>query len=925
MVSVLTGKSKFSLSSRKWLVFPLILLTLSVALQMRGYYEPLNQWLLDFRMERMPVQTSGEIAVIAIDPQSLQETGTWPWPRSIHADILDRLVDLGAGIVFFDVDFAFPSTADGDEAFADALDRAGGGTLLATFSQRGLDGTLVFNQPYAPFYQRSWPAVVTVKPEKNGQIRHYPTGAQIDGQYVPSAGVQLAGSYANSSEGFTINFGISPDTIPVFSASDLLNGKLTSKDVAGRSFLVGAAAAELGDHFAVPLYKVVPGVMIHALAAETLLQDAAIFLVSPLWLLTPIFILIYALHFVGQQDAWRLVSLAFLSSIGVELVAIGAFWSNYSNLPTAMFHPALIALAIGRLAKSVDFSWILIRRQEVQMENSERLRAHIFQHSSDGFLAINGRGDIVFQSDVAKSLLGSGKLPAGVLSTARRAMRQADPKPRLDHLEIDGPTETKSLELHANASELQSLDENLKLASEPLALITLRDVTDLKQKQRHIEYLSRHDDRTSALRRHSFCEAIESRKEGEGSFAVAAIAIRRLTAINATFGRDIGDQIIAEAVRRMQDAALGLGEVARLEGNVLGVIIPNLASDELLEKQWHRIREVLTRPYILAGSQIRIGLSIGYLTSNPTENWNGEEHLSRAQDALAHSIESLAQTSSAYDSAEGERRERSLRLEHALNQALERDEFHLLYQPQYRLSDQSLIGAEALIRWESAEFGTVSPIEFIPIAESSGFITELGQFVLERSIESAVALPDHLVMSPNVSVFQLLSADFPNQVLSLLRHSGLPPERLCLELTESEFLSPESEAVERMRILQSMGVAWALDDFGTGYSSLSYLKELPFDKVKLDRAFLRDIFDEPKAQIALRSLVQLVQGYGKSLLCEGAETEREVALLSQFGCDSVQGYYFGRPEPFDALRFRAVSEASAETSHRSCVSAYGTN
>ncbi len=688
----------------------------------------------------------------------------------------------------------------------------------------------------------------------------------------------------------------------------MLNGELTRKEIAGRSFLIGAAAAELGDHFAVPLHKVIPGVMIHAIAAETLLQGVAIVPVSAAWLLLPLLVLLGALHFVGQHNAWRLVSLAFLSSLGVEVGAQLIYWQSFYFVPTGMVHPALIMLAIGRLAKSVDLSRILIKRQEVQMENSERFRQHIFENSSDGFLAINGKGDIVFQSEVAKSLLGPGKLPDGVMATAQGVMTQGSSTPRLDQLTVSGPAERKSLELHANSSELQSLDENLNRVSEPLALITVRDVTDLKRKQRQIEYLSRHDDRTSALRRHSFCEAIEGRLGNAESFGILAIALRRLTTINATLGRDIGDQIISEAVRRLQDASVNLGEIARLEGNVLGAVVPELADERTLDQDCNRIREFLTRPYVVGGSQIQIEVSIGYIRSDPTRNWDGEGYLSRAQDALASSKESSTYVSSAYNSADSERRERSRRIEHALNHALENDEFYLLYQPQYSLVDQTLIGAEALIRWESPEFGSVSPIDFVPIAESSGFITELGHFVLERSIEAAAALPQHLIISPNVSAFQLLSADFPSRVSSLLGQYGLAPRRLCLELTESEFLNPESEAVERMRSLQSMGVTWALDDFGTGYSSLSYLKDLPFDKVKLDRAFLKDIFDEPKAQIALRSLVQLVQGFGKTLLCEGAETKKEVDLLAKFGCDSVQGYYFGRPETFAELNSRALAE-----------------
>ena len=902
-------------AASKWLMFPLILFVLSIALQARGTFGPLNNWITDFRTEQVSVPATGEIAILAIDPESLQHVGTWPWSRKVHGDILDRLVDLNAGIVMYDVDFAFPSDADGDAAFANALDRAGGATLLATFLQTGSDGNIVYNQPHTPFYTRSWPAVVGVSPSDNGQIRTYPTGANIDGLFVPSAGVQIAGSYASEDATFLINFGIQPETVPVFSVSDLLTGRLTQADIAGRSILIGAMAAELGDQFAVPLHQVVPGVVIHALAAETLLQGVAITPVPSIWLLPALLILLCALHHAGRQNAWRLVSFAFLTSIGVEIAGGLIFWWNFSNISTAMFHPAFIMLAIGRLATSVDFSRILIQRQEVQMENSERLRQHIFENSSDGFLAVNAKGQVMFQSDAATALLGTGELPSAIRQTAARVIDQKSPQPWFDQLDIETATETKSLELLANESQLQSLDGKLNLSTEPLALITLRDVTDLKRKQRQIEYLSRHDDKTSALRRHSFCELIEGHIADRGNIAVAAIALRRLSAINATLGRDTGDKIITKAVRRLQDPSMKLGPVARLEGNVLGVVIPQPPNGPTSELECQRILDVLAQPYNLSGSQIQIGVSLGFVAVDDTLDQRGEDYLSCAQDALAHAKRSIANTYSAYDSAFSAKRKRSRGLEHALNHALQRDEFHLLYQPQYRLSDQSLIGAEALVRWESAEFGFVSPAEFIPIAESSGFIMDLGHFVLERSIQAAAGLPSHLVMSANVSVFQLLSADFPDQVAALLHRYDLSPDQLCLELTESEFLSPDSEAVDRMRALKSLGVSWALDDFGTGYSSLGYLKDLPFEKVKLDRAFLKDVAEDQKAQTGLRSLLGLVKGYGKSVLCEGAETQDEVDILTQFGCDSVQGYYFGRPEPFEELQTRALLETDQPASH----------
>lgn len=899
---------------------PIIVFLFSIAFQVRGVYEPVNAWLLDKRMKLTPIAASDELAIIAIDTQSLKDVGTWPWSRTIHADMLDQLVALNAGAILFDIDFAFPSDPEGDQAFADALDRAGGGTLLATFSQTALNGEVVQNQPIERFAQRSWPAIVAVSPDKWGLIRTYKNADLVDGQIVPSAGVLLAGSYSNDVDNFTINYGISPDEVPIYSASDLLDGSLSERDIAGRSILIGAVATELGDHYVVPLHNVISGVMIHALAAETLIQRATITHASALPLLPILFVALCTLQYIGRRKAWRVVVLVALTSLIIELAALVVYKSYFVSVPTALFHPALVFIALGRLAITVNIAGLLIKRQKVQVENAERLREHIFENSSDGYMAVNEQGKVVFQSDIAVSLLNDQQPPKEILELAKRVLGQPDGKPLLSQLSLDGTPDPKSIELHANASDLRSLDPKNNLVSEPLALITLRDVTDLKQQERQIEFLSRHDDQSSALRRHSFVDAIKGRIKDDGQFAVVTIGLRRLRAVNATLGRDFVDQVVVQAVYRLLISE-NLGEVARLDGNVLSVIIPNIGTEQDLLAECKRIRQILIEPYPISGSQIRIGLNIGYIASDPSKELTAEDYLARAQDALMTSIDAAAGNLSSYNVQEGETRARSRRLEHALYQALERGEFHLLYQPQYRLSDRKLIGTEALLRWNSPEFGNVSPVEFIPIAESSGFINELGRFVLDTSIKDAVDLPDHITMSPNVSVLQLLMPDFPDQVAELLDRHGLAPQRLSLELTESKPLNPDSEAVARLRAVTDLGVSWALDDFGTGYSSLSYFKELPFEKIKLDRSFLTNIFQSPEDQNALRSIVQLVQGYGKTLLCEGTETEKEVELLTQIGVDSAQGYYFCRPEPFEHVKELAEQPDPTPTQPRDMVKA----
>ncbi len=255
-----------------------VICVLALIAEYSGLFSQWNRNLGDARMAVSPKDSDGQFVFVAVDARSLSDVGAWPWSRSVHATILDSLVNDGAANILLDFDFAFPADAEGDRAFKDALDRAGGSTFLAAFAQEAdaSSGTsLHYNLPMPGFAERSWPALVNVGTDLEGLVRHYPFGAHLGDTFVSSAGALMAGQLDGDTPYFEINFSIRPNTIRVVSAIDVLNGDFPEGAFSGRSVIVGASAIELSDQLAVPVHGVVPGPLIHVMAAETLMRDFA--------------------------------------------------------------------------------------------------------------------------------------------------------------------------------------------------------------------------------------------------------------------------------------------------------------------------------------------------------------------------------------------------------------------------------------------------------------------------------------------------------------------------------------------------------------------------------------------------------------------------------------------------------------------------
>ena len=361
--------------------------------------------------------------------------------------------------------------------------------------------------------------------------------------------------------------------------------------------------------------------------------------------------------------------------------------------------------------------------------------------------------------------------------------------------------------------------------------------------------------------------------------------------------------------RRLANVDGRLSDVARLDGDSFAVFahLPDdgLEAPEIAEA----ITAAVAGTYTMTEGSARIGVKIGYSVTAEGDTCTAETALGRAEDALDQTRSAGGALVRRFDAEAADRRFRHRSIERAMAGAIENGEFSMVYQPQHRLSDGALIGVESLVRWDSPALGRVFPDEFIEIAESTGAIIDLGRWVLLRSAQDAMHLPDDVKMAVNVSGLQMMHGDVARDVLQTLDETGLPARRLCLELTESVLLSPTPEMIEAMRDIQVAGVTWALDDYGTGYASMGYLSTLPFGKVKLDKSFVMGIGTGSAALASLRSVGVLCEGLGLTLLCEGVERESDIAVLREIGCTEGQGYFFGKPQRLEGIVKAAVARS----------------
>jgi len=426
------------------------------------------------------------------------------------------------------------------------------------------------------------------------------------------------------------------------------------------------------------------------------------------------------------------------------------------------------------------------------------------------------------------------------------------------------------------------------------------DIAERKRAEAQIARLAHYDPLTELPNRLLFhkdlSDALARAARREDLVAVHCVDLDRFKVVNDTLGHPVGDALLKAAAERLRACVRDGDTVARLGGDEFAVVQMGLSDLSGATRLAARIVEALEAPFDLLGHQVVIGGSVGVAVS-PDDGHDCDELLKKADMALYRAKADGKGTFHFFERAMDEQLQARRALELDLRKALAEGQFELFYQPLFDLEADRVTGCEALLRWFHPERGMVSPGEFIPLAEEIGLIGALGDWVLRAACDEAARWPQHVRLAVNLSPAQFRDRRLAATVVQALAASGLPAERLELEITESVLLQDSASNMAILHDLKALGVRISMDDFGTGYSSLSYLRSFPFDKIKIDQTFVRDILDDADALAIIKAVLDLGASLGITTTAEGVESEEQLHELRRQGCGEIQGYFISRPKP----------------------------
>lgn len=453
----------------------------------------------------------------------------------------------------------------------------------------------------------------------------------------------------------------------------------------------------------------------------------------------------------------------------------------------------------------------------------------------------------------------------------------------------------------------QCVRDRTAALSEATTRIT-REAEQTRQSTLRAEFLSRHDSLTKLMNRTAFIESVtvasEAHAAGGSPYSILFLDLDRFKIVNDTFGHAVGDLALRSLAEKLEAVSSPNDALARFGGDEFLVLHQCGPGAEPTAAFAERIVKKLTEPMIVDGQEVAIGVSIGIATPSGMSE-AAEITIGHADIAMYRAKRDGGNRSRLFDPELAEAARRRSELERDLRFALKAGQFNILYQPVVQLSDHTISGFEALLRWNHPSRGPISPAEFIPIAEETGLIVQIGEWVLREACATAMRWPSHAKVAVNLSAIQFERSPLVSIVMSALATSGLRPERLELEITESLILVSAPQTLETLRQLRQLGVRIVMDDFGTGYSSLSYLRDFEFDKIKVDQSFIRSLPTDEGTQAIVASIAKLAHTLGVITTAEGVETEDQLQHVRANEIRLVQGFFFGRPmeaaETLDAL------------------------
>jgi len=464
----------------------------------------------------------------------------------------------------------------------------------------------------------------------------------------------------------------------------------------------------------------------------------------------------------------------------------------------------------------------------------------------------------------------------------------------------------KDLDMIQDLSDGRCMAISLRLMPEGGWVTTHEDVTERRRIEARLSHMAHHDALTDlpnrVLLRQKLEQALQGIKRGDPFLAVLMLDLDRFKEVNDTLGHLAGDALIKTIAERLREGMRQTATVSRFGGDEFA-ILESFSNRDDIEALPKRVQEIINRPFELEGHSVAVGTTIGIAVA-PADGTDPDELLKKADLALYRAKSDARGTYRFFEPQMDVLLQERRALERDLRLALPAGQLELYYQPLVNLERDETSGYEALLRWHHPSRGPISPTVFIPLAEETGLITALGEWVLQQACAEAMRWPGDLKVAVNLSVMQFKSRNLMRMVIGVLATTQLPPRRLELEITESVMLNDAEGVFATLRNLHQLGVRIVLDDFGTGFSSLSYLLRFPFDKIKIDRSFIQGLSQEGPSLVLVRSLIQMGQGLNVDVTAEGVETQQQLDLLRAEGCTEVQGFYISPPRPADEVRQR---------------------
>ena len=878
---------------------------------------------------------AGAVVVLAIDDETLAAVGRWPWPRTVHARVLDTLREAGVATVGMNILFTeADASADADAALAQAALRHGG-VVLALTPALGVDGAMADGLP-VPMLREAAARLghVDAEIDSDGQVRriylragagqaNHPALAlalleQAAPAAVPgrlpgrratgprSAAVQAPPTWHRDHEVLLPHMSMPP---PI-GLSRVLLAPQVLEALRGRPVLIGMSASGLGGELASPLAgerSHLAAVQLHAQAYEALRGGYLITPAAP-WLTA-----LVALAFVVPVAWWptrgRMPRTGWIVLHNLLPLLTSAAALHLLQIWIAPF-AAVLALA---LAASV-WMVLLLRDSRRRLARNRQHALATLEAIGDGVITVNARCIIRYANPVALRQIANGALVGHPLSQVvaleddGMALLEAAIGECLHRDQGVFPThqlrlaqtqDTAGRVLRASVSPLRDASNRIEGA-----VVVLSDITDSVASADQLRHAATHDALTGLPNRVQLQQrlalALARAQRLHSTIAILFLDLDRFKRINDSLGHSHGDEVLCVTAQRLAAICRSTDFVARWGGDEFIVVMEDISGESAVAAAAAKLVAALGEDVEIRDLRLASSCSVGIALA-PQDGTEIEDLLAKADTAM-YRAKSHPDTGFQFYSTDlkiwtRERLSLEVELRHALREGL----FEMHYQPQFRLDGGTLVGFEALLRWRRSPDTLVQPADFIGVAEESGLIVDIGAWVMQRvAHDIARWVADGRQAMPvavNVSARQCINRNIVDVVRRALEDTGIAPSLLKLEITETTAMTDAAQVIELLEEIKALGVRIAVDDFGTGYSSLAYLKRFPIDELKIDRSFVQDIATDADDAAIVRATIALAHELGIEVVAEGVETRQQSMFLSAQSCDIVQGFLYGRPQP----------------------------